>query len=149
MIKQNLKLKRTLLIIVASMFAIFLLIQLFPYGRTYTNPPVVAEPKWDSPTTREIAVRACFECHSNTSEYPWYSYIAPASWLIRYDIDHARDAFNFSDWYGSKLLVDLMEKRVMENKMPPWRYRIFHPEANLSEAEKQQFINGMYATVGQ
>ena len=57
----------------------FLAIQLVPYGRTHTNPPVTAEPAWDSPQTRALAVRACFDCHSNETVWPWYTSIAPIS----------------------------------------------------------------------
>ena len=56
---------RIIVIIVAVVVGGFLLIQLIPYGRNHTNPPVVQEPQWDSPQTRELAVRACYDCHSN------------------------------------------------------------------------------------
>jgi hypothetical protein len=57
----------------------FLLIQLVPYGRAHANPPVVKEPAWDSPTTRALAKRACFDCHSNETVWPWYTNVAPVS----------------------------------------------------------------------
>jgi hypothetical protein len=50
-----------------------LAIQLLPYGRRHTNPPVTQEPRWDQPRTRALAVRACFDCHSNETVWPWYS----------------------------------------------------------------------------
>ena len=65
------------LLAILAVVALALLIQLVPYGRAHTNPPVVAEPNWDSPQTRELAVRACFDCHSNETTWPWYSNIAP------------------------------------------------------------------------
>jgi hypothetical protein len=52
-----------------------LAIQLVPYGRDHTNPPVRREPAWDSPTTRALAVRACFDCHSNETHWPWYTHV--------------------------------------------------------------------------
>ena len=57
-------------------------IQLIPYGRNHTNPPVVTEPQWDSPRTRELFTRACADCHSNETVWPWYSNLAPMSWLV-------------------------------------------------------------------
>lgn len=65
--------------------AIVILIQAVPYGRDHLNPPVRAEPQWDSPRTRELSARACFDCHSNETVWPWYSNIAPISWLIESD----------------------------------------------------------------
>ena len=61
----------------------FLLIQFVPYGRSHTNPPVLSEPAWDSPETRVLAQTACFDCHSNETDWsPWYTKVAPASWLV-------------------------------------------------------------------
>ncbi len=50
---------------------LFLLIQLVPVWAVQTNPPVVSEPQWNSPQTRALAVRACFDCHSNQTTWPW------------------------------------------------------------------------------
>ena len=75
-------LKKIILIIIVVAVGGFLLIQLVPFGRDHTNPPVVQEPNWDSPATRELAQRACFDCHSNETVWPWYSNIAPVSWLV-------------------------------------------------------------------
>ena len=60
---------------------LFVLIQLVRFGRNHTNPPVAQEPSWDSTETRALAERACFDCHSNETVWPWYSNIAPVSWL--------------------------------------------------------------------
>ena len=70
--------KKVILIVLIVAVGGFLLIQFVPFGRDHTNPPVVQEPKWDSPATRELAKRACFDCHSNETVWPWYSNIAPA-----------------------------------------------------------------------
>jgi hypothetical protein len=78
--------------------AFFLPIQAVPYGRSHGNPPTTAEPRWDSPLTRELAARACFDCHSNLTSWPWYSNIAPVSWLIQRDVDGGRGSLNFSEW---------------------------------------------------
>src|SRR5688572_25353985 len=77
---------------------IFGLMQLIPYGRTHSNPPTIAEPKWDSPRTRELAVRACFDCHSNHTKWPWYANVAPMSWAVQFDVEVAREVVNYSEW---------------------------------------------------
>ena len=60
--------------------AAVVVMQLVPYGRDHSNPPVTAEPNWDSPETRALFKRACFDCHSNETVWPWYAYVAPFSW---------------------------------------------------------------------
>ena len=135
-----------ILIIVALVACVagFLLIQLIPYGRNHTNPPVVAEPKWDSPQTREIAKRACFDCHSNeTVNAPWYFTIAPASWLIQFDIDRGRARLNFSEWPSKSRAAGEAPEIVLEGEMPPPQYLLMHPEARLSAQEKQQLADGL------
>jgi hypothetical protein len=75
--------KRILLFIVVGLSVLGLLIQLIPYGHNHTNPPVNAEPNWDSPETRTLAQRACFDCHSNETRWPWHSNIALSrGWFI-------------------------------------------------------------------
>src|SRR5512134_2904759 len=73
-------------------------LQLVPYGRNHTNPPVQSAPQWDSPHTREWFARACADCHSNETVWPWYSNIAPISWLVQRDVDEGRRALNYSEW---------------------------------------------------
>jgi hypothetical protein len=122
-----------------------LLIQLVPYGRDHTNPAVVSEPAWDSPATRATAVMACFDCHSNQTVWPWYSNIAPISWLVQHDVDEGRKHLNFSTWAaGQGAEAPAM---VESDKMPPFQYMLAHPEARLSEADKAAFIEGLTATL--
>ena len=77
------KVKKLFLYGAGAMLGLLCLAQLVPYGRAHTNPPVVREPSWDSPRTRELAVRACFDCHSHETRWPWYSNVAPVSWLVQ------------------------------------------------------------------
>lgn len=122
-------------------------IQLVPYGKDHTNPAVVAEPKWDSPRTKELFDRVCANCHSNNTAWPWYSSIAPVSWLIRHDVDDGRKHFNVSMWDGQKVNKGYdAADMVSEGEMPPWFYVIGHPEAKLSDSEKTQFVQGLSAT---
>ncbi len=134
-----------LIALVAAGVAGFLLIQLIPYGHNHTNPPVVQEPNWDSPRTLELAQRVCFDCHSNESTWPWYSNIAPVSWLVQHDVEEGRRALNFSDWRVSRRTEELAEI-VLEGEMPPATYLIMHPQAKLSTSEKQELASGLTAT---
>ena len=86
--------KRFLMWSLTGLLLLLAAAQLVPYGRDHDNPPVVAEPAWGSPATRELARRACFDCHSNETQWPWYSNIAPLSWLIQRDVDEGRDELN-------------------------------------------------------
>lgn len=112
-------------------------IQLVPYGRDHTNPPVVQEPNWDA-QTRAIAQKACFDCHSNETVWPWYSNLAPLSWLIQRDVDEGRRYLNFSEW--GRWESDEVGEVVAEDEMPPAQYFILHPEAKLTNAEKETLI---------
>jgi len=140
--------RRLILSVVAIMVVGALAIQLVPYGRDHTNPPVIAEPAWDSTVTRDLAVRACFDCHSNETIWPWYSSIAPASWLTQRHVDEGREKLNFSEWGTREQEVDHSERLIKEGEMPSWDYLLMHPEARLSDAEKQQLIDGLNATFG-
>lgn len=121
--------------------------QLVPYGRDHTNPPVAAEPRWDSPATRSLAQRACFDCHSNQTRWPWYSNVAPTSWLLQSHVDEGRRALNFSEW--QKPFEDASEagQTVRQETMPPGSYILMHPEARLSAAERQQLARGLDASI--
>ena len=138
----------TLLMIAAIVLVVLvLLIQFLPYGHTHTNPPVVKEPNWSSPETRQITQKACFDCHSNETIWPWYSNIAPMSWLVQRDVDVARSRMNFSDWGRISVeVVEIMEI-VSEGEMPPFQYLLMHPGARFSEQEKTRFIDGINATL--
>ncbi len=125
----------------------FLLIQLVPYGRDHENPPVVAEPAWDSAETRDLAARACFDCHSNETVWPWYSSVAPLSWLVQNDVDEGREHLNFSEW-NRRQEADEAAETVREGSMPPNYYTIIHPDARLTDAELTQLVNGLTATFG-
>jgi hypothetical protein len=126
-------------------------IQLIPYGRDHANPPVfmVAEPKWDSPATRATAVSACYDCHSNQTQWPWYSNIAPMSWLIQHDVDEGRARLNFSTW-GSSSGGERENpvEAVREGGMPPFIYTLTHPNANFTDTQRTAFIDGLTATFG-
>ena len=131
-----------------AVLLLFGLAQAVPYGRSHSNPPVTMEPKWDSPQTRELAARACFDCHSNLTKWRWYSNVAPASWLVQRDVDGGRAAFNFSEWNRPQDtgVGDLVEA-IRGGSMPPWFYTILHSNAALGAADKNALIKGLQATL--
>ena len=136
---------RTLLVIVVLAVAI----QFIPYGKNHSNPAVVAEPHWNSPQTKQTFYRVCGNCHSNTTTWPWYSSVAPASWLIQSDVDEGRQHFNVSMWGQQQINRGPdASGEVSGGDMPPWYYVLGHPEAKLSESEKTAFVQGLKATFG-
>jgi hypothetical protein len=137
------KTSRIILIVIVVLLALFLVIQLLPIGKNHTNPAVVSEPAWDSPETRALAKRACFDCHSNETTWPWYSNIAPVSWLVYSDVAEARSVMNLSDWNrGRQPSASEIIGELEEGGMPPPIYLPMHPDAKLSAAEKQALIDG-------
>lgn len=128
---------------------LFVLIQLVPYGRDHDNPAVIAEPPWDSPQTRETFFRACKDCHSHETVWPWYASIAPVSWLVQRDVEEGRSHFNVSRWGQGKQDADEAADMVRKGEMPPWFYLPAHAEARLTDAETRAFVQGLVATFGE
>lgn len=144
---MNKRIIRIGVVVVIIGAVIFLLIQFLPIGPQRTNPPVIAEPKWDSPETRALAKRACFDCHSNETVWLWYSYIAPVSWILANDAQMGRRAFNFSEWKPGMMSAAAMEEQIRSGRMPLPQYLLVHAEARLTDAEKQKLIAGLHATL--
>jgi hypothetical protein len=140
-------LRRWVLIALGGAFAAFVLVQAVPYGRSHSNPPVQAEPRWDSTQTRVLAQRACFDCHSNLTTWPWYSNVAPVSWLVQRDVNGGRAALNFSTWNLPQDGAGDAVEAVSGGAMPPWFYVLLHPKAKLSSADKQALAAGLAATL--
>lgn len=138
---------KKVILAVGGSIALLILIQFVPYGKNLTNPPVTGEPAWDSPQTRALFFRVCKNCHSNETEWPGYSKIAPASWLIWSDVAEGRSKFNVSEWgrtgpnHGDEAAHELEE-----GDMPPFYYLPAHPEARLAKEEKEALISGFKAT---
>ena len=141
--------KRADLVRVVALFGgLFLAIQLVPYGWRRTNPPVVAEPAWDSSRTRELFLRTCADCHSNRTVWPWYARVAPISWLVVKDVEEGRSHLNVSEWNRPQKDADEAGEELSEGKMPLPMYLRAHPEARLSAAEKAELVRGLEATFG-
>jgi hypothetical protein len=121
------------------------IVGLVPYGRNHRNPPVLAEPSWSDPAARSLAVRACYDCHSNETHWPWYSNIAPVSWLVQRDVDKGRQVVNFSEWNRPQQEAAESAEAVAEGEMPPAIYLPLHPAARLSATERTLLIRGLPA----
>jgi hypothetical protein len=135
--------------VVIAAFGLLLLIQVVPYGRRHSNPPPRREPRWDALRTRDLFFRACKNCHSNETEWPWYSSVAPASWLVQSDVDEGRSLLNVSEWGRPKNNGFKAAGEVREREMPPWYYVPAHPEARLSAGERAELVRGLSATFGE
>jgi len=124
---------------VVVFLALALAIQLIPVPRE--NPPTTAG--FDTPAkVKEILQRSCYDCHSNETRWPWYSRIAPISWIVAWDVSEAREEMNFSEWgrIEPHKQVELMEEiweEVEEGEMPLWFYLPVHPEARLSPGDRE------------
>ncbi len=124
-------------------------IQAVPYGRAHSNPPVTGEPDWATPRTRELMVRACYACHSNEVDWPWYSSVAPLSWITTRHVEEGREEVNYSEFATRGGSDDTIEV-LLEGSMPPSYFTRFglNPDAELSRAEILELIEGLRATPG-
>ena len=124
-----------------ALFAIA--IQFIPYGREHTNPPVQTEPCWSGPETRALFFRDCGDRHSHATKWPWYSHVAPVSWMVQHDVEEGREHFNVSMWgLQRKNEGDEAAEAFREGDMPPWFYLPAHPEAQLRDNERQLLRQG-------
>lgn len=135
---------------VVGLFALFAALQLVPYGKTHQNPPVRGEPAWPDAEVRALAQRACFDCHSNETQWTWYSYVAPASWLVERDVMKGRSELNFSEWTtGGASEAEEASEAVLEGEMPMPIYTLIHRDAVLTPAERLRLAQGLDRLVAQ
>jgi Haem-binding domain len=128
---------RSRLLMIAA--AVVLAAQLVPVPRT--NPPVESRMP-APPEVQAILDRSCADCHSHETRWPWYAYVAPVSWLVAYDTHEAREHLNLSTFgsYSAKRQRNKTKEiweEVEEGEMPLWFYVLAHPEAKLSEADRE------------
>jgi len=116
-----------------------------PFGavkaRTSTTP-LLAGTTVD-PTVVRIMERSCQSCHSERTDWPWYSYVAPMSWLVENDVRNGRSHMNLSHWDEYTLekqqeILTELSAVVRSRRMPLPRYLQLHPGAKLSDAEIDQ-----------
>jgi len=131
------------------LIATVVILQLIPSGR----PEVIEENKDDllannmvPDTVAYLLKTACYDCHSNKTIYPWYSYVAPVSWLVARDTRLGREEMNFSDWESNdkmrkaKFLSDIVDV-VSDGTMPMVIYPLMHPEAKLKKSDRQMIVD--------
>ncbi len=151
--------RRRLKKILLAFLALFVLIQLIPVNRTVPDfdathdfltsmhaPPAIAESIQNS----------CYDCHSYTTHYPWYGYVAPVSWFLNKHIREGREHLNFST-IGNQKKKDLLHaleeahEEVLEGEMPLRGYTLMHKEARLSQAEREEiakWFKELYISLG-
>lgn len=123
------------------MLGLFVLLQLVPYGWQHSNPPVVADAPWPDAASAQIARTSCYACHSNETDWPIYSYVAPMSWLVRADVDDGRHELNFSDWDDGD--ADDAIEAILDGEMPLGRYTMIHRDAALTGAERDALVGAL------
>ena len=140
---------KVVLVVVAALLVGFVAIQFVPVQRT--NPPIVTQLDWDSAQTQALAQRACMDCHSNETRWPWYSYVAPVSWLVAHDVEEGRREVNLSqlstDANRFSRMGQRIQRAIQSGNMPPAQYFPTHPDARLTADEKQVLVAGMLKTL--
>ncbi|MCF7823815.1 MAG: heme-binding domain-containing protein [Candidatus Marinimicrobia bacterium] len=123
--------------VIIAVVGVILIMQLIPVNQI--NPPVVQ--RADLPAeVKTILVESCFDCHSNETKWPWYSRIAPGSFLITHDVIEGREHLNFSDFsnlnaFDSTDIAEEIIEVLDEGEMPILPYLLLHPDASLSDSE--------------
>lgn len=136
--------KKVIRISLLVLAAIFIIIQFIPNGKP-SNQPSPGKDLFEIteiPQEVELLLKnACYDCHSQKVKFPWYSNVAPVSWLVARDIKEARENLDFSKWRDvskkDKLkALDKIGEEVSEENMPMKIYTIMHAEARLTKAER-------------
>lgn len=139
------KIIRVSAVILAVAFAVIQFIPV-PLPETVTdNPSDIIQ---NGSVSEEVAIilkTSCYDCHSSQTRYPWYSYVAPVSWLVKHDVEEGRDELNFSEWTSypkRKALkkLDEISEMVDEGEMPLPIYTLIHRNASLSKEQKDLII---------
>lgn len=133
--------KRWLVRGVIALVVVFAVIQVLPFGRV-KNPPVTEEAPWPSDEARQVAVAACYDCHSNEVKLAWFDKVAPASWLVRSHVDEGRAKLNFSEWDQPQEREELADS-AEEGSMPLASYTWLHPGGKLSASEKRTLVDAL------
>ncbi|MCF7805892.1 MAG: heme-binding domain-containing protein [Candidatus Marinimicrobia bacterium] len=134
-----------------AVIGILIIIQFFGIDRS--NPPVTQE--IDAPANvKNVLEKSCFDCHSNKTDWPWYSYIAPISWLVGSDVHEAREHMNFTEWdtYTTEERLELIEEiweEVEEGEMPLGIYEIMHPDAEPTIQDKTALQEWVTSVTGE
>ena len=136
--------KRRWLYVLGGLLLLLVILQMVP-SPPADNPPVEEE----LAVPGEVAVvleRSCYDCHSSETEWPWYAHVAPVKWLVRNHVADARDEINFSAWNridsGDRAhKFEEIAEEVEEEHMPLRSYLILHPDARLTDADRELLID--------
>ncbi|MBE2267474.1 MAG: heme-binding domain-containing protein [Anaerolinea sp.] len=132
---------------IGLLLVVFVLMQLVRFvvpDFQLDNPPVTQQVMWSSPEAEQLWKQACADCHSNETVYPWYSYVAPVGWLVAHDVHEGRENLNIST--DRRIEWDEMIEEIEEGGMPLPNYVLMHPDANLTDAQKETLMAGIRAT---
>jgi hypothetical protein len=127
-----------------AVIAAFVAIQFAPVDKS--NPRISREVHWDSPDTEALARRACYDCHSNETTWPWYASVAPVSWRVSAHVADGRRHLNFSAWDQPNENLDEIVEQVEKGEMPLSDYLLLHWDAKLSPDESARLLDGIRAT---
>ncbi|MEI9863182.1 MAG: heme-binding domain-containing protein [Limisphaerales bacterium] len=143
--------KKILKWILCMLLVVFTLLQFTNPART--NPPVVQDlmvTNVPPPHVATLLLAACYDCHSNETKWPWYSRIAPASWLVVKDVVDGREHLNLSDWPADNPTraakrLDRMSEEIDYHQMPPKKYTLLHADARLTDTDCKELITWLDA----
>jgi len=143
--------------LIVGFIVLIALIQFVP--TQHSNPPAADPVVFADPNAEAIARRACYDCHSNQTVWPWYAYIAPFSWYSVNHVAEGRAQLNFSDVTATLTqaragdedgeqtstaeLAEESAETINKNEMPPSYYTLVHTDAILSAADKEALIAGI------
>ena len=135
--------KRLILLGFVAGLGVLLLMQLIPYGRDHSNPPVTQAALFTDAKARQLVADSCNDCHSNLTKWPWYTNVAHAAWLVQRDVDGGREVMNLSEWDKPQPELGEIEGAIRGGAMPPLKYKVMpnHSGARLSDSEKQTLID--------
>jgi hypothetical protein len=142
------EMKKKLKWIFGALVAVFALLQLTNPARTNPPLPPGGDISATNPPPPQIAAQlraSCYDCHSDETKWPWYSHVAPASWLVVSDVNEGRRHLNFSDWpkdsERAAKKLERMSEELDYKEMPPAKYTIIHADARLTDDQRKELIH--------
>jgi hypothetical protein len=135
--------------ILLGLLAIFIISQFFPANLPEVIQDNPADLLLNNDVPKEIGdilKTTCYDCHSNETVYPWYSYVSPVKFLVSKDTRKGRKHLNFSEWENYSMedkleVLDEISEEVEEGEMPMKIYPIVHPDAKLSDVDREVLIS--------
>lgn len=140
--------------ILLGLLAALVIIQFFPIEKNQSDDQLYAvSKKYEVPENVEAILKvACYDCHSNKTEYPWYSKVQPAAWWLANHVDEGKRELNFSNFITRPVAVqnhkfeeiaETVEKKEMP--LPSYTYLGLHKEANLTDDQRKTLVNWAHA----